>query len=115
MSNEKRKIMSEFIEVTKENLNEVISNSQKIVLLDFYAPWCGPCKALMQMIDELSVEYANRVIFAKINVDEFMEFTGEHRIRTVPYVLLFKNGGVIERIPDLQKKSFYQQRLNALI
>ena len=107
--------MSEFIEITKENLNEVISNSQKIVVLDFYAQWCGPCKALMQMIDELCVEYSERVVFAKINVDEFRDFTAEHRIRTIPHVLIYKNGEVIERIPDLQQKSVYQQRLNALI
>jgi|LakMenEpi03Aug12_release.lakeMendotaPanAssembly.Ray.scaffolds.fasta_scaffold1637032_1 thioredoxin 1 len=107
--------MSKLIQITQENINEILNESEKIVILDFYSPGCGPCESLQPILEDLADDYANQAIFAKINANEFMDFTVEHLIRTVPHVLIFKNGELIDRIPNKQDKEVYKKHLDALI
>ena len=107
--------MSELIQITRENIHEILHESAKIVVLEFYSPGCGPCNSLIPILEELSDTYAEQALFAKINANEFMDFTTEHLIRAVPHVLLFKNGELIDRIPNKQDKEVYIQHLEALI
>lgn len=79
------------IELTKENFNEVVRNSEKPVLVDFWAAWCGPCKMLGPVVEELSNEN-DEVIFAKVNVDDESDLAGAYGIMSIPTLILFKNG-----------------------
>ena len=83
---------------------EVIS-SDKPVLVDFWAPWCGPCKALAPVIDEISDEYVDKLKVGKVNVDENPEISMKFGIRSIPTLMVFKNGEVQEQIIGAVPKS----------
>ena len=79
------------IKLTKENFDEIVRNPQKPVLVDFWADWCGPCKMLGPVVEELSNE-TDDVVFAKVNVDEEPDLAGAFGIMSIPTLILFKNG-----------------------
>lgn len=87
----------DFINITDNNFKEVIPNL-KLLVIDFSAKWCGPCKALSPKFDELSHFYKGKIIFIKIDVDENPEIASEYGIRSIPTVLLFKNGEKIDTV-----------------
>jgi thioredoxin 1 len=107
--------MSKLIQITQENINEILNESEKLVVLDFYGPGCGPCESLMPILEELADEYSDNAVFAKINALEFQELSIEHRIISVPNILMLKNGKVIQRLLGLETKSFFKKHLDALI
>ncbi len=86
--------MSNVHKVTKENFEETLKSS-KFVFVDFYADWCGPCRAMSPVLDELSKEYEGRVVFGKVNVDEEEEISSEYKISSIPNMKLFHNGEII--------------------
>ena len=81
------------IEITDANFEEII-NSDKPVLVDFWAEWCGPCKMIAPILDEVSKEYAGRLKVAKLNIDENQQTPPKYGIRGIPTLMLFKNGNV---------------------
>lgn len=85
--------MSE-LKITKENFENEVLRSEKPVLLDFWADWCGPCRMLAPVIAELAEEYAGTVKVGKVNVDEEIELAMQYRVSSIPTVLLFRNGKV---------------------
>jgi thioredoxin 1 len=107
--------MSKLIQITQENINEILNASEKLVVLDFYSPGCPPCESLKPILEELADEYVDNAVFAKINANEFMDFTTDHLIRAVPHVLIFKTGKVIQHIPRKQDREVYKKHLDALI
>ena len=80
--------------VNDESFETDVVNSSKPVLVDFWAEWCGPCKVLSPILDEIANEYDDRVIIAKVNVDENTQIPPKYGIRGIPTMLLFKNGAV---------------------
>ena len=86
--------MSEIIHVTDENFEEVVSQPNVTVLVDFWAPWCGPCRAVGPIVDEISKEYADRLRVFKMNVDENSITPAKYGIRAIPTLIIFKNGQV---------------------
>ena len=90
--------MSEFtIDVNEENFDSVVMNSDKPVLVDFWAEWCGPCKMLTPTIEALAEEYKDTSSIVKINVDDSPTIATKYGIRSIPSILLFNNGDVIEQ------------------
>jgi len=90
--------MSEFtIDVNEENFDSVVMNSNKPVLVDFWAEWCGPCKMLTPTIEALAEEYKDTSSIVKINVDDSPTIATKYGIRSIPSILLFNNGDVIEQ------------------
>ena len=80
------------LEITKENFEQVVLNSDKPVLVDFWATWCGPCKMMGPVIDQLSEELAGKVVVGKINVDEQQELAARYGVMSIPTVVLFRGG-----------------------
>ncbi len=80
------------LEITKENFEQVVLNSDKPVLVDFWATWCGPCKMMGPVIDQLSEELAGKVVVGKINVDEQQELAVRYGVMSIPTVVLFRGG-----------------------
>jgi thioredoxin 1 len=93
--------MKNIIELTESNFDPEVLQAPGPVLVDFYAPWCGPCKMLAPLLEQLAGEFAGRVKFAKLNVDEAPEPAGQYNITGVPTLMLFRGGKVIDRVVGL--------------
>jgi thioredoxin 1 len=90
---------------TSSNFNEIILHSNKLVLVDFWAEWCGPCRMIAPIIEELSSEYTGRAIIGKLNVDESPDISVNYGVRGIPTILIFKNGQMVDRIVGAVSKS----------
>lgn len=90
-------------EINQENIQNTIT-SNDLCLVDVYAPWCGPCKQLSPIIDQVSSETIGKVRVGKLNADDNMDFCKENNVRNIPTILLFKNGEVVERTTGLKSK-----------
>ncbi|MEI6847079.1 MAG: thioredoxin [Chlorobiaceae bacterium] len=87
-----------YLVATDQNFKTEILDSDKVALVDFWAPWCGPCKMLGPIIEELANDYAGRAVIAKLNVDENPAIAGKYGIRSIPSLLIFKNGQVADQM-----------------
>lgn len=88
--------MSKPIEVNKADFKAQVLESDVPVLVDFWAPWCGPCRAVAPILEEMAQEYAGKLAIAKINVDDNNEISVQYGIRSIPTLLLFKNGQLVD-------------------
>jgi thioredoxin 1 len=102
-------------EITAENYEELVLKSDKPVLVDFYAEWCGPCKMLTPVLESLSEDFKETAEVYKVNVDLSRELASDLRIMSIPAVLIFKNGEQKHRLIGVQEKSVYKDALNSLI
>lgn len=93
------------LEVTDSNFEEEVLKCDLPVLVDFWAPWCGPCRAMGPVIDELSQEYTGQVKISKMNVDENPSSPSKYGIRALPTLILFKGGEVVEQVTGAVSKS----------
>jgi thioredoxin len=96
--------------VTDANFDQVIADSRP-VLVDFWAAWCGPCRMIAPAIEELARDSQGRYVVAKLNVDENKRTSGRYRIESIPTMLIFKSGQVLDRMVGLQPKQVIEQRL----
>ena len=92
------------VSLTQENFPTEVLQSSSPVLVDFWAEWCGPCKMITPILDELAEEYEGRVRIGKVNIDEQQGLAAEYGIRAIPTLLLFQNGQVAEQIVGLKSK-----------
>ena len=104
--------MANVIEITDESFDNEVSNSDKLTLVDFWAEWCGPCRKLAPMIEELANEYSEKVKFVKIKADENMQTAQKYSVSGLPCMLIFKNGEPVERIVNMVPKSIIASNLN---
>ena len=96
------------LHVNEENFEKVINQSQLPVLVDFWAPWCGPCRMLGPILDELAEEDEGKVVIAKVNVDEEMNLASRFNVVSIPTMILFREGRMEERLVGVQPKEKLQ-------
>ena len=102
------------LEITSQNFDE-IKQQGKPVLVDFWATWCGPCKRLGPIIEEIAAEYDGKAIIGKCDIEENDELTEQFGIMNVPTVVFLKDGKEVDRVVSLAMKNVYQDKLNALL
>ncbi len=93
------------INLTQENFEKEVLQSQLPVLVDFWAPWCGPCKSMLPIVEEIAKETAGKVKVCKVNVDENQELAQRYGIMSIPTFLVFKNGNLVSNTVGMQSKS----------
>lgn len=103
------------LEITDVTFDEVVLQSDKPVMVDFWAAWCGPCRMVGPIIDELSNEYDGKAVVGKVDVDANQEFAAKYGVRNIPTVLVFKNGELVGRQVGVAPKQTYAEALDAVL
>ena len=103
------------LEITDSNFEETVLKSDKPVLVDFWAAWCGPCRMVGPIIDELSEEYEGKAVVGKVDIDSNQQYAAQFGVRNIPTVLVFKNGELVDRKVGVSSKNDYAQALDSLL
>ena len=103
------------LEITDATFDKVVLQSDKPVLVDFWAAWCGPCRMVGPIIDELSNDYDGKAIVGKVDVDSNQEFAAKYGVRNIPTVLLFKNGELVDRKVGVSPKQVYAEAIDSAL
>lgn len=102
------------LEITDDNVNEIMAD-EKPVVIDFGAEWCGPCKVIAPIIDDLAVEYKDQVTIGKCDVDANPELAAKYSIRNIPTILFFQNGQVVDKLVSAVPKPQIEAKIRALL
>lgn len=102
---------TEPIKVTSATFESDVINSKKPVLVDFWAPWCAPCRAIAPILEDLATEMGDRVKIAKLNTDENIELAREYQVFSIPTLMIFHNGQVVDQFIGLQPKHALKDKL----
>ncbi len=103
------------VELTDQNFDELVINSDKPVLVDFWAAWCGPCRMVGPIVEELSNDFDGKAVVGKVDVDANNEVAAKYGIRNIPTLLFFKNGEVVDKQVGVVPKPALAEKLNALM
>ena len=103
------------LEIDDGTFETEVLNSEQPVLVDFWAPWCGPCKAIAPIIEELVADFGDKIKFTKFNVDDSPITPGKYGIRAIPTLILFKGGEVSDQIIGMVAKSKLQESINKVL
>jgi thioredoxin 1 len=103
------------LEITSANFEETVLKSDKPVLVDFWAEWCGPCRMVGPIVDELHTEYDGKAVVGKVNVDDQQEIAAQYGIRNIPTILFFKNGEIVDKNVGVAPKVDLAKKINALM
>ena len=104
--------MGKYIDLTAENFNIA---KEGVALVDFWAPWCGPCRMLAPVIDELAEEFDGKAKICKVNTDEVQDLAVEYGVRSIPTLLFFKDGEIKETLIGAQSKAAIADKINSLL
>jgi|TARA_B100001059_G_C17494803_1_gene408144 thioredoxin 1 len=103
------------LEITDANFDELVLKSSKPVLVDFWAEWCGPCRMLGPIVQELSSDYDGKAIIGKVDVDSNQKYAAQFGVRNIPTVLIFKDGELVNRQVGVSQKNVYSDYIDALL
>ncbi|MBT8270445.1 MAG: thioredoxin [Bacteroidia bacterium] len=103
------------LEITDANFDELVLKSDKPVMIDFWAAWCGPCRMVGPIIEQISEEYEGKAVVGKVDVDTNQEYAAKYGVRNIPTVLVFKNGEVVGRQVGVAPKNAYSEALDSLL
>lgn len=101
--------------LTDSNFDPEVIKSGTPVMVDFWAPWCGPCKMVAPILDELATEYNGKVKIGKVNVDDHQALASQYGIRAIPTLLIFKQGQVVDQVIGLKSKKDYKLKLDRVL
>jgi len=105
--------MGKYVELTAADFDNAVA--QGVTLVDFWAPWCGPCRMIAPIIEELAEEFEGKAQIAKVNTDEEQDIAMKFGVRSIPTLIFFKDGEVVEQMVGAASKQAFQEKLNALI
>jgi thioredoxin 1 len=103
------------LEITDATFEEVVLNSDKPGVVDFWAAWCGPCRMVGPIIDELATEYEGKAVVGKVDVDNHQQFAAKYGVRNIPTVLVFKGGEIVNRQVGVAPKNVYAEAIDAAL
>lgn len=103
------------IEIEDDNFEEKVLKSDKPVMVDFWAPWCGPCKAIAPTVESLEKEYGNNMTFAKVNVDENPISPSRYGVQAIPTLIFFKNGEIADQITGMVAKEKLEETIKGVL
>jgi thioredoxin 1 len=101
--------------ITGQNFDQEVLQSQGLVMVDFWATWCGPCKIIAPVVEELAKEYAGKVKFVKVNTDENQDLAGRYNIRGIPTLMFFKDGNMVDQVVGAVPKAQLKTKIDSLL
>jgi thioredoxin 1 len=105
--------MAGYVELTNENFDATVASG--VTMVDFWAPWCGPCRMIAPVIEELAADFEGKATIAKVNTDEQQDLAIKFGIRSIPSILFFKDGEVVDQMVGAASKEAFAEKLNALL
>ena len=102
-------------EITTSNFKDNVLDNQGVALIDFWAEWCGPCKLIGPVIEELATDYEGKATIGKVNVDDNREVAAQYGIMSIPTLLFFKNGQIVDKHVGLASKADIKKKLDAIL
>ena len=105
--------MGKYIELTNDNFDATVSEG--VALVDFWAPWCGPCRMIAPVIEELAADFDGKAAICKVNTDEQQELATKFGVRSIPTILIMKNGEIVETMVGAASKQAFADKINALL
>lgn len=103
------------LEITDANFEELVLKSEKPVLVDFWAAWCGPCRMVGPVIEEISNEYSDKAVVGKVDIDSNQEYAAKYGVRNIPTVLVFNKGEIVTRQVGVAPKNTYTEAIDRLL
>lgn len=101
------------LEITDSSFQDTVLKSDKPVLVDFWAAWCGPCRMLAPIVEDIAKDFEGKAVVGKVDVDNNQQISMEYGIRNIPTVLIFKNGEVVDKLVGVSPKEVIAQKLSA--
>ncbi len=102
-------------EVGSQEWEKDVLGSKGLMMVDFWAPWCGPCRSVAPIVEELSVEYAGKVQFAKLNTDDNQDIAVRYQVMGIPTLMFFKDGQIVDKVVGAQSKKNFKDKIDTLL